>query len=107
MKVKHLEAALNAHPFRPFAVRIDGEVIHVRHPEQVFLAKPKSTVVIDVGNRNSDHGLRRNQQALIVAAARGFSRKELASKFRVHIYSPPRDKPDISAHVASKIASHW
>ena len=51
VKVETLEAALQARPFRPFALRVDGEVIHVKHPEQVLLAEHKSTVVVDVGHR--------------------------------------------------------
>jgi len=51
MKTVNLEAALANRPFRPFQIRIDGEVIVVRHPEQVFLAEKKTTVIIDVGDR--------------------------------------------------------
>ena len=51
MKVVNLEAALANRPFRPFQIRVDGEVIMVRHPEQVFLAEKKTTVIIDVGDR--------------------------------------------------------
>ncbi len=51
MKTVNLEAALANRPFRAFQIRIDGEVIVVRHPEQVFLAEKKSTVIIDVGDR--------------------------------------------------------
>jgi hypothetical protein len=50
MKVKDFELRLHARPFRPFDVRVDGEVIHVRHPEQVFLTQDKITVVVDVGD---------------------------------------------------------
>ena len=32
-------------------LRVDGEVIHVKHPEQVLLAEQKSTVIVDVGHR--------------------------------------------------------
>jgi hypothetical protein len=46
MKVANLEAALNRRPFRPFEVRIDGEVIPVRHPEQVIFAEGKTTLII-------------------------------------------------------------
>ena len=51
MKLANLEAALNARPFRAFELRVDGEAIPVRHPEQVFLAERKTTVIIDVGDR--------------------------------------------------------
>jgi hypothetical protein len=51
MKVASLEAALHARPFRPFELRVDGDVIVVRHPEQVLLAENKTTVVVDVGDR--------------------------------------------------------
>lgn len=44
----NLEAALAK---RPFQIRVDGEVIVVRHPEQVFLAEKKTTVIVDVGDR--------------------------------------------------------
>jgi hypothetical protein len=46
MKLANLEAALNKHPFRPFELRIDGEVIAVRHPEQVLFAERKSTLIV-------------------------------------------------------------
>ena len=51
MKAVNLEAALHARPFRPFELRVDGEVIVVRHSEQVFFAENKTTVVVDVGDR--------------------------------------------------------
>ena len=51
MKMATLEAALNARPFRPFEIRVDGDVIPVRHPEQVFLAENKTTVIIDTVER--------------------------------------------------------
>jgi hypothetical protein len=51
MKVSNLEAALDAKPFRRFELRVDGEVVVVRHPEQVFLAEKKTTVIIDTGDR--------------------------------------------------------
>ena len=51
MRLANLEAVLNARPFRPFEIRVDGEAIVVRHPEQVFLAERKATVIIDVGDR--------------------------------------------------------
>lgn len=46
MKPANLEAALNRKPFRPFSVRLDGEVIPVQHPEQALLAESKSTLVL-------------------------------------------------------------
>ena len=51
MKAVNLQAALRARPFRPFELRVDGEVIVVRHSEQVFFAENKTTVVVDVGDR--------------------------------------------------------
>ena len=48
-----LEAALHREPFMPFEIRADGEVIAVRHPEQVLLAMGKSIAVVDCGDRNS------------------------------------------------------
>ena len=48
MKLANLEAALAKRPFRPFEIRADGEVIRVDHPEQVFLAEHKTTVIVDV-----------------------------------------------------------
>jgi hypothetical protein len=51
MKLASLEAALDAQPFLPFELRVDGEAIVVRHPEQVFLAGGKSTVIVDLGER--------------------------------------------------------
>jgi len=51
VKAENLEAALHARPFRPFKLRVDGEVIPVKHPEQVFLAEHKTTVIVDVGQR--------------------------------------------------------
>jgi hypothetical protein len=51
MKAVNLEAALHAKPFRPFELRVDGEVIVVRHPEQVLFAENKTSVVVDVEDR--------------------------------------------------------
>ena len=51
MKLTNLEAALQKRPFRAFEIRIDGESIVVRHPEQVFLAEKKTTAIIDVAER--------------------------------------------------------
>jgi len=51
MKLSNLEAALQKRPFRAFEIRIDGEPIVVRHPEQVFLAENKTTAIIDVTER--------------------------------------------------------
>ncbi|MCZ7639670.1 MAG: hypothetical protein M5U12_28645 [Verrucomicrobia bacterium] len=49
MKAVSLEAALQRRPFRPFELRIDGEVIRVAHPEQVLFAEGKTTlIVVDV-----------------------------------------------------------
>ena len=46
MKLVNLEAALNKRPFRPFEIRVDGEVIVVRHPEQVLFAEGKTTLIL-------------------------------------------------------------
>lgn len=46
MKVVNLEAALGKRPFRAFEIRVDGEVLLVRHPEQVVFAEGKSTVIV-------------------------------------------------------------
>ena len=46
MKLVNLEAALHRRPFRPFEVRIDGEVIVLRHPEQAVFAERKTTLII-------------------------------------------------------------
>lgn len=46
MKLVSLEAALNKHPFRPFEIRVDGEIIIVRHPEQALFAEGKTTLVV-------------------------------------------------------------
>jgi len=51
MKRSSLEAALQACPFRPFEIRVDADVLTVHHPEQVFLAENKSTVVLDCPDR--------------------------------------------------------
>lgn len=51
MKLNNLEAALHKLPFMPFDLRVDGETIVVRHPEQVFLAAEKSTVIVDATDR--------------------------------------------------------
>jgi hypothetical protein len=50
VKVKDFESRLHARPFRPFDIRVDGEVIHVLHPEQVFLTPDKAMIVVDVGD---------------------------------------------------------
>lgn len=46
MKLVNLEAALNKRPFRPFELRIDGEVIVLKHPEQVLFAEGKTTLIV-------------------------------------------------------------
>jgi hypothetical protein len=46
VNVDNLEAALNRRPFKPFEIRVDGEVLTVDHPEQVLLTQEKSTVVV-------------------------------------------------------------
>ena len=51
MKLESLEGALQRQPFLPFEIRVDGEVIPVRHPEQVFLAMAKTVAIIDTGER--------------------------------------------------------
>ncbi|MCI0748477.1 MAG: hypothetical protein L0Y58_23975 [Verrucomicrobia subdivision 3 bacterium] len=51
MKLATLEAALNARPFRPFELRVDGETVAVQHPEQLFLADKKTTAIIDASDR--------------------------------------------------------
>jgi hypothetical protein len=51
MKLASLEAALDAQPFLPFELRVDGEAIVVPNPEQVFLAGGKSTVIVDLVER--------------------------------------------------------
>jgi hypothetical protein len=51
MKALTLESALAARPFRPFEIRVDGEIIQVRHPEQLFFAEKKTTVIVDAADR--------------------------------------------------------
>ena len=46
MKLAGLEAALNKRPFRPFEIRVDGEVIPLRHPEQAIFAESKTTLIV-------------------------------------------------------------
>jgi hypothetical protein len=46
MKLVNLEAALNKRPFRPFELRIDGEVIVLQHPEQVLFAEGRTTLIV-------------------------------------------------------------
>jgi hypothetical protein len=46
MKLVNLEAALNRRPFRPFELRIDGEVIVLQHPEQALFAEGKTTLIV-------------------------------------------------------------
>ena len=43
MKTVNLDAALQACPFRPFEIRVDGEVLVVNHSEQIFFAEKKTT----------------------------------------------------------------
>jgi hypothetical protein len=50
MKVKDFEFRLHARPFRPFDIRVDGEVMRVLHPEQVLLTQDKTMIVVDVGD---------------------------------------------------------
>ena len=51
VKLSNLEAALQKRAFRAFEIRVDGESIIVRHPEQVLLAEEKTTAIIDVTDR--------------------------------------------------------
>ncbi|MBI4327540.1 MAG: hypothetical protein HY674_20085 [Chloroflexi bacterium] len=51
MKPVNFEAALKASPFRAFDIHADGKIISVTHPEQVFFAENKSTLVIDLTDR--------------------------------------------------------
>src|SRR5258705_7289546 len=51
VKASDIGAALTSRPFRHFELRADGEVVVVRHPEQVFFAERKSTVIVDAGDR--------------------------------------------------------
>ena len=51
VKLETLETALHAAPFRAFELRTDGDVIRVHHPEQVFLAENKTTVIVDAEDR--------------------------------------------------------
>ena len=46
VKLANLEAALNRRPFRPFEIRVDGDVVLVRHPEQAMFAEGKTTLVL-------------------------------------------------------------
>jgi hypothetical protein len=46
MQLASLEAALNKRPFRPFEIRVDGEVIRVSHPEQALFAEGKTTLIV-------------------------------------------------------------
>ncbi len=46
LKLVNLEAALNKRPFRPFEIRVDGETILVRHPDQVLFAERRTTVIV-------------------------------------------------------------
>jgi hypothetical protein len=46
MKLVSLESALQKRPFRPFEIRVDGEVIGVQHPEQALLAEGKTTLIV-------------------------------------------------------------
>ncbi|MBI3880891.1 MAG: hypothetical protein HY301_12640 [Verrucomicrobia bacterium] len=46
MKLTNLEAALNKRPFRAFELRIDGEVIVLRHPEQAVFAEGRTTLIV-------------------------------------------------------------
>jgi hypothetical protein len=37
---------LHRRPFRPFELRIDGEIILLRHPEQAMFAEGKATLLV-------------------------------------------------------------
>ena len=73
MKLANLEAALAKRPFRPFEIRVDGEVIPVHHPEQVLLAEQKTTVIIDAVQKI--HILDLNQISKVTILRRGASTK--------------------------------
>jgi len=46
VKLANLDAALNKRPFRPFEVRVDGDIVVVRHPEQVLFAEGRTTFIV-------------------------------------------------------------
>jgi hypothetical protein len=46
MQLDSLEAAMNKRPFRPFEIRVDGEVIRVSHPEQALFDHSKTTLIV-------------------------------------------------------------
>lgn len=46
MKLVNLDAAISKQPFRPFKIRVDGEDLIVRHPEQFVFAEKKTTLIV-------------------------------------------------------------
>jgi hypothetical protein len=46
VKLVNLEAALSKRPFRPFEIRVDGEVIVVGHREQALFAEGRTTLIV-------------------------------------------------------------
>ncbi|MBI4660450.1 MAG: hypothetical protein HY735_16560 [Verrucomicrobia bacterium] len=41
-----MEVALNKRPFRPFEIRVDGEVLLVKHLEETMFAEGKTTLIV-------------------------------------------------------------
>ena len=72
MKLVNLEAAMNKRPFRPFEVRVDGEQIVVRHPEQALFAEKRTTLII-VDQHDHVHILDVDQISKIRLLPRGSS----------------------------------
>jgi hypothetical protein len=46
MRANTLQEALVHAPFRPFNIHADGRVVRVQHPEQVWVAPDKATVIV-------------------------------------------------------------
>ena len=48
MSSKNIRDVLEATPFRPFELHVNGRSVRVDHPEQVFFAQKETTLIIDL-----------------------------------------------------------
>lgn len=75
MKVENLKAALQARPFRPFEIRVDGESIPVEHPEQLMLVEKETTVIVDLEDRIHIMDVAEISKLALLRRQRGAARK--------------------------------
>lgn len=48
MSSKNIRDVLEATPFRPFELHVNGRSVRVDHPKQVFFAQKETTLIVDL-----------------------------------------------------------